>query len=124
MSDQNNEKRPYKFYPTKFTLGLRLAVGAYLLYTSYKLLDGVQTGEGREKIFIGLFMILFLIIGLLLFSFSAYFLLKGRYEGGPADLNPKPGEDEASGDTEVQAPIEASADAQEEKTTDQSSDTE
>ncbi len=122
MSEQNNEKRPYKFYPTKFTLGLRLAVGAYLLYTSYKLLDGVQTGEGREKIFIGLFMILFLIIGLLLLVFSAYFLLKGRYEGGPADLNPKAEENEAP--KETQAPASIEADIQAEEASDQNPDNE
>ncbi len=123
MSEQNEEKRPFKYYPTKFTLGLRLAVGAYLLYTSYKLLDGVQTGAGRAKIFIGLFMVLFLIIGLLLFSFSAYFLLKGRYEGGPADLNPKPEEGEANEESEAPAAIEASEDAPAEAS-DQNSDTE
>ena len=122
MDNQNNEQRPFKFYPTKFTLGLRLAVGAYLLYTSYKLLDGVQTGEGREKLFIGLFMILFLIIGLLLVVFSAYFLLKGRYVGGPADLNPKPDEDEAAGEPEAPAAIETSQDTPKEAS-DQSSDT-
>lgn len=87
MENQDNEKRPFKYYPTKVTLGIRLVVGAYLLYTSYKLLDGVQNGEGRERMFIGIFMILFVIVGLLLVLFSTYFLLKGRYQGGPADTN-------------------------------------
>lgn len=81
-----NEKISSKYLPTKFMLTVRVLVGAYLLYTSYSLIDGVMSGEGRDKYFLGTFMIAFAIIGILLMFFAGRDLLRGKYIGGELDM--------------------------------------
>ncbi len=86
------EKIPTKNLPPRFSLMIRVMVGAYLVYTSYSLIDGVVHGEGRDKYFLGVFMIAFGIIGVLLVLIAGMGLLNGRYVGGELDA----GEEEAS----------------------------
>ena len=85
------EKIPTKNLPPKFSLMIRVMVGAYLVYTSYSLIDGVVHGEGRDKYFLGAFMIAFGIIGVLLVLIAGMGLLNGRYVGGEMEA----GEEEA-----------------------------
>lgn len=80
-----DEKVLSRYLPTKFMLTVRVLVGAYLLYTSYSLIDGVIGGEGRDKYFLGTFMIAFAIIGILLMFFAGRDLLRGKYIGGELD---------------------------------------
>ena len=79
------EKIPTKNLPPRFSLMIRVMVGAYLVYTSYSLIDGVVHGEGRDKYFLGAFMIAFGIIGVLLVLVAGMGLLNGRYVGGELD---------------------------------------
>lgn len=83
--NQKNEKIQSKYLPTKFMLTVRVLVGAYLLYTSYSLIDSVVNGAGRDKYFLGMFMIAFTIIGILLMFFAGRDLLRGKYIGGEMD---------------------------------------
>lgn len=83
--NEEDRKIQTKYLPTKFTLTVRILVGAYLLYTSYSLIDGVMTGEGRDKYFFAIFMIAFTIIGILLIIFAGRDLLRGRYVDGAMD---------------------------------------
>ncbi len=83
--NQKNEKIQSKYLPTKFMLTVRVLVGAYLLYTSYSLIDSVVNGTGRDKYFLGIFMIAFTIIGILLMFFAGRDLLRGKYIGGEMD---------------------------------------
>lgn len=87
MAQKTNkeEKIPSKYLPTKFNLTAKLLVGAYLLYTSYSLIDGVINGEGRDKYFLGIFMVAFTIIGILLMLYAGRSLLHGKYVGGELD---------------------------------------
>lgn len=82
---EKDQKVQTKYLPTKFTLTVRILVGAYLLYTSYSLIDGVMNGEGRDKYFFGIFMIAFTIIGILLILFAGRDLLRGKYVDGAMD---------------------------------------
>ncbi len=78
-------KIPTKYLPPKFSLTIRILVGAYVIYLSYGLMDGVVGGEGRDKYFLGIFMVAFAVIGLLLVFFSGRDLLRGKYVGGEMD---------------------------------------
>ena len=55
-------KIPTKYLPPKFSLTIRVLVGAYVIYLSYGLMDGVVGGEGRDKYFLGIFMVAFAVI--------------------------------------------------------------
>lgn len=85
QNNNGNGKIPSKFLPTKFMLTARVLVGGYLLYTAYSLIEGVVGGEGRDKYFLGAFMVAFTIIGILLLLFSGRDLLSGKYVGGALD---------------------------------------
>lgn len=98
-----DEKVLSRYLPTKFMLTVRVLVGAYLLYTSYSLIDGVISGEGRDKYFLGIFMIAFAIIGILLMFFAGRDLLRGKYIGGEMDMG-----DDAE-ESEMDAPEAAAA---------------
>ena len=91
QNTKKNEKIPSKYLPTKFMLTIRVLVGAYLLYTAYSLIDGVVNGAGRDKYFLGIFMVAFTIIGILLMIFAGRDLMRGKYIGGELDA----GDDEA-----------------------------
>lgn len=82
---EKDQKIQTKYLPTKFTLTVRVLVGAYLLYTAYSLIDGIMTGEGRDKYFFAIFMTAFTIIGVLLILFAGRDLLRGRYVDGAMD---------------------------------------
>lgn len=88
-------KIPTQYLPPKFSLTIRVLVGAYVIYLSYGLIDGVVGGEGRDKYFLGAFMIAFAVIGLLLLFFSGRDLLQGKYVGGAMD----------AGDGEAEEPV-------------------
>jgi hypothetical protein len=96
MKQKEPKKVPTKNLPTKFVLTVRGLVGAYLLYTSYSLIDGVVNGTGRDKYFLGIFMIAFMIIGIALLLFAGRDLLRGRYVGGELDA----GEEEETSESE------------------------
>ena len=100
QNTDKNEKVASRFLPTKFMLTVRVLVGAYLVYTSYSLIDGVINGTGRDKYFLGIFMVAFAIIGILLMFFAGRDLLRGKYIGGELD----------AGDDEI---IEAEAEPEE-----------
>lgn len=99
---KKNEKIESRFLPTKFMLTVRVLVGAYLVYTSYSLIDGVVNGTGRDKYFLGIFMIAFAIIGILLMLFAGRDLLRGKYIGGELDAG-----DAQEDEGEVVAEIDA-----------------
>ncbi len=85
QKNRRSKKIETRYLSTKFVLLVRVMVGAYLLYTSYSLIDGVVNGEGRDKYLLGAFMIAFTIIGILLMLFAGRDLLQGKYVGGEMD---------------------------------------
>ncbi len=91
-------KIPTKYLPPKFSLTIRVLVGAYVIYLSYGLIDGVVGGEGRDKYFLGIFMVAFAVIGLLLVFFSGRDLLRGKYVGGEMDAGDGAAEEEKNGE--------------------------
>lgn len=98
------KKKEWKYYPTRFTLGLRAMIGGYLVYTAYQLFQSItHDAQGREKYFLAAFMVGFALIGLGLLAYSIYNLKKGRYEGGPADDNERSEGEELSSATDVAA---------------------
>ncbi len=118
MTNKTNkkEKIPSRFLLTKFNLTARLLVGAYLLYTSYSLIEGVVNGEGRDKYFLGVFMAAFAVIGILMMLFAGRSLLQGKYVGGEMDAGEE--EERAEGlqkeeGAQEQAAIEENAERRE-----------
>lgn len=85
MEQKQEGKTSGKYLPTKFMLTVRVLVGVYLVYTSYSLIGGVMNGEGRDKYFLGIFMVAFAVIGVLLTIFAGRDLLRGKYIGGLLD---------------------------------------
>lgn len=80
-----NQKIETRLLPTKFMLTIRGLVGAYLLYVSYSLIEGVKTTQGNEKLFLGFFMVAFTIIGIGLILFALKSVTEGRYVDGALD---------------------------------------
>lgn len=74
-----NEEQDYR--PTKMTLVIRVAVGFYLLYTAYSLIEGILASSGNEKLFLSVAAVAFLVIGVLLVYFAGKSLMNGRYAG-------------------------------------------
>lgn len=88
MSDsvkKENDKKKGRILPQKGLLFIRLIVGAYLLYTSYSLIDSVRTNaEGKGWLFL-IFIVLFTICGIFLIILSGKQLKNGEYAGGAMD---------------------------------------
>lgn len=74
-----------KRLPGQNSLMIRILVGAYLLYTSYSLLDGFINGSDMNKYLLGTFILLFTVIGILLVVLSGRDLYRGKYSGGRMD---------------------------------------
>lgn len=79
------EKIPTEKLATKLTLTVRALVGGYLLYTSYGLIGSFADAEPKDKVFFGVFIVLFTVIGIALLLFSAKNYKEGRYQGGAMD---------------------------------------
>lgn len=78
---QNNTQG--KRYTTKVVLGIRVLVGAYILYLVYQILS---SGDPKP-IPVWIFVVIFIISGLLMVILSGKKLLLGEYEGGKADIS-------------------------------------
>ena len=74
-----------KFLPSKFMLMVRMLVGAYLLYTSYTLVQSLIAGTAKNKYVFAVVVVLFTIIGIGLIIVSLWHMYKGRYVGGALD---------------------------------------
>ncbi len=101
MAKKKNPEKKFetKYLSTKLMLIARVLVGAYLVYTSYSLIDGVVNGEGRDVYFLGVFMAAFAVIGILLMVFAGRDLLRGKYVGGELDVG-ETGEEEKASDSD------------------------
>ena len=80
-----NKKIETKFLPSKFMLMVRMLVGAYLLYTSYTLVQSLIAGTAKNKYVFAVVVVLFTIIGIGLIIVSLWHMYKGRYVGGALD---------------------------------------
>lgn len=77
--EQKNELDKKTTYPAQATVVLRLAAGGYLLYLSYGLVRDILASTVEGGIIHGVFVVLFAIIGAILFGWSAWKLYKGEY---------------------------------------------
>ena len=75
----NQEPKLY----TQLYLYIRLLAGGYLLYTAWKLRDGI----GEQPLLL-IAMAAFAVIGTALAAHAGWKLWKGEYEGGKADAKP------------------------------------
>ena len=80
-------KQEPKLY-TQMYLYIRLLAGGYLLYTAWKIRDGIA-----EQPLLLIALAAFVIIGIAMAGHAGWKLWKGEYEGGKADV--KPAEEEA-----------------------------
>ena len=83
-------KKESKLY-TQLYLYIRLLAGGYLLYTAWKIREGLS-----EQPLLLIAMAAFAVIGIALAAHAGWKLYRGEYEGGKADK--KPADEEA--DTE------------------------
>ncbi len=86
----NNNSR----FPTKINLIVRAVVGVYLLYLSYGLYHDRGVGD-IQPVPLALIIAAFTIIGVGLIVYSGYLFLKGKYAGGPADIEVEENEQSA-----------------------------
>lgn len=91
-----------KRLPGQNSLMIRILVGAYLLYTSYSLLDSFINGGDTNKYIMGVFTIAFAIIGVLLVFFSGRDLYRGKYVGGKMDPETKDEAEDESDEDQAQ----------------------
>jgi len=99
-----------KTLPTQGILICRILVGGYLAYLSNSLYKE-RVESSMSPVALWSFIIVFTLIGLYLIVASAINLVKGRYKGGPLDVEAN-AEVDTEADTEVIAEAEAEADAE------------
>ena len=87
MNEKKNEKLPTSKLPTQLTLTVRALVGGYLLYTDYQLIGSLTNPDNtpQNKVFFGVAMLVFLVVGVFLLGLSAKYYKEGRYQGGAMD---------------------------------------
>lgn len=89
MPQENNgfkgKKNKDKRLPGQSSLLIRIVVGAYLLYSSYSMLDSFINGGDINIYILRAFVIAFAVIGVLLIFFSGRDLYRGNYVGGRMD---------------------------------------
>ncbi len=83
IKGENDNK---KYGDTKVGLTLRILVAAYVLYLAYGLIQGFGEAFGKDRIFIGAAIIIFLVAGGAIMILSAKKLIRKEYrdadEGG------------------------------------------
>lgn len=84
-SGGKDRKNTDRRLPGQNSLMIRMLVGAYLLYTSYSLLDSFINGGDMNKYMLGAFIAAFAVIGILLVLFAGRDLYRGKYTGGKMD---------------------------------------
>ena len=78
--EENRPKQTRRF-PTQAVLTIRVIVGAYVMYLAYQI---VTSGEEKPW-YIFIFVVLFVVVGILMIAFSLKHLILGEYDGGKAD---------------------------------------
>lgn len=97
MPDFKNFFKPSnRKLPTAMMLFMRILVGGYLVYTSYEVYVGTKA-EGNPGAFFIICAVVFAIVGSVAVLLGLRELIKGRYVGGPLDL--ESGNDEVSDDS-------------------------
>ncbi|MGN0412882.1 MAG: hypothetical protein ACI4FV_07570 [Lachnospiraceae bacterium] len=98
-----NEKKPRKYaLSTRNWLLCKVLIGAYLIWNTYQLLQGISNYEGTQKmLFLG-FSVVFAVVGAGLIILSIRDILQGYYVGGPMDTSKK--EEEEKENTNQSAP--------------------
>lgn len=101
MTEKKNEKLPTSKLPTQLTLTVRALVGGYLLYTDYQLIGSLTNPDNtpQNKVFFGVAMFVFLVVGVFLLGLSAKYYKEGRYQGGAMDA----GEDDENISSSIDA---------------------
>ena len=92
-----NEKKPRKYaLSTRNWLLCKVLIGAYLIWNTYQLLQGIAHYEGTQKmLFLG-FSVVFAVVGAGLIILSIRDILQGYYVGGPMDTSKKEEEKETA----------------------------
>ena len=97
-----NEKKPRKYsLSTRNWLLCKVLIGAYLIWNTYQLLQGISNYEGTQKmLFLG-FSVVFAVVGAGLIILSIRDILQGYYVGGPMDTSKKEEEEKKTADKPV-----------------------
>jgi len=77
--EQEHKSQKKTAYPAQVTVLLRLAAGGYLLYLAYGLIPDILASAGERRIIQAAFVLLFAVVGALLFGWSAKKLIKGEF---------------------------------------------
>lgn len=97
-----NEKKPRKYsLSTRNWLLCKVLIGAYLIWNTYQLLQGISNYEGTQKmLFLG-FSVVFAVVGAGLIILSIRDILQEYYVGGPMDTSKKEEEEKKTADKPV-----------------------
>lgn len=82
MEETIEETQSAKKLPNKMRLSVGMVVGVYLLYLAYGLFENLGNYEGTEKLFFGVFTVVFFAAGGVLVAFTARAIAKGEYDKG------------------------------------------
>ena len=82
--EQNQKKQP-AFLPRKGSLNLRLIGGGYLLYLCYQLGKGLSETKQNQKLIMMAAIVVFAVVGVIIFVTSLKALKEGRFVGGAMD---------------------------------------
>jgi hypothetical protein len=92
--DTNEKEGKTKFHQTKFSLTMRIIVGAYLIYLGVTLFDNLSEYAGGQLILFAVGAAVFALAGAFLAGQSGFAYYRGAYVGGKLDEELKENEEE------------------------------
>lgn len=97
MSGKNEKKSSL---PSLTALYCRIAIGVYLPYLAYSIINNSSNSQGAEYIFFVIVAIAFAIIGLIILFTAARAIKKGEFLNGAADTSIAESDSENEGQEE------------------------
>lgn len=86
--NKHRDKIPTNKLPRRLSLYIRILCAGYLLYTAEELIKGDSIAQAETenlKLFFMIAVVMFTVIGLIMFTLSIYNLAIGKFEGGKLD---------------------------------------
>lgn len=113
--NKHRDKIPTNKLPRRLSLYIRILCAGYLLYTAEELIKGDSIAQAETenlKMFFMIAVIMFTVIGIIMFAVSIYNLAIGKFEGGKLDAGYNDYDDE---ETKAKVIAEAIENSKEEK---------
>lgn len=116
--NKHRDKIPTNKLPRRLSLYIRILCAGYLLYTAEELIKGDSIAQAETenlKLFFMIAVIMFTVIGVIMFAVSIYNLAIGKYEGGKLDAGYNDYDDEETKAKVIAESVENNKDEAENK---------